>query len=224
MSDSSLSIFRFVQEQKFLQSDTRSPNNSSTGDNDDSGTIRNRVNQLTLIRSGQGNERLPGTVLQARARLLERLHGISLAESRQSIWAFNMSHNDSNGENDFGITDSREWEIETLQEWIESDVRFTDTAVDANQPVSLHDICKQKPPGLSLKTIYSLPQENFEDGQENESVLRASLECAICLERFQAGDRLLRLPCCHRFHPSCLEPWLQNFGDCPYCRASVKIC
>lgn len=75
-------IFLLVQGHELLQSDFDSSNNSRTSINSNGGTVRSRISQLTLIRNRQGNERLPGTVLQARARLIERLHGISLAQSR----------------------------------------------------------------------------------------------------------------------------------------------
>ncbi|KAK4265304.1 hypothetical protein QN277_026372 [Acacia crassicarpa] len=48
-------------------------------------------------------------------------------------------------------------------------------------------------------------------------------DCAVCLESFKVGDTLIRLPCTHKFHCSCLEPWLQNNSYCPCCRASIII-
>lgn len=46
-------------------------------------------------------------------------------------------------------------------------------------------------------------------------------DCAVCLELFKVGETLMRLPCSHKFHSSCLEPWLQNNTYCPCCRMSI---
>ncbi|XP_028754001.1 probable E3 ubiquitin-protein ligase RHY1A isoform X2 [Neltuma alba] len=46
-------------------------------------------------------------------------------------------------------------------------------------------------------------------------------ECAVCLESFKNGDTLINLPCAHRFHSRCLEPWLQNNSHCPCCRTTI---
>ncbi|XP_028760749.1 probable E3 ubiquitin-protein ligase RHY1A [Neltuma alba] len=48
-------------------------------------------------------------------------------------------------------------------------------------------------------------------------------DCAVCLESFKVGDTLIHLPCAHRFHCNCLEPWLQNNSYCPCCRTSIII-
>jgi hypothetical protein len=46
--------------------------------------------------------------------------------------------------------------------------------------------------------------------------------CAICLEDFEEGDQLRRLPCQHhQFHAACLEHWLAKAGRCPLCVADI---
>ncbi|XP_020108588.1 probable E3 ubiquitin-protein ligase RHY1A isoform X1 [Ananas comosus] len=46
-------------------------------------------------------------------------------------------------------------------------------------------------------------------------------ECAVCLEDFRRGDILVHLPCAHRFHCSCVVPWLETTPHCPICRTSI---
>lgn len=47
-------------------------------------------------------------------------------------------------------------------------------------------------------------------------------ECAICLSKFRADDRLRLLPiCCHAFHVDCVDAWLQSNQTCPLCRSAV---
>jgi hypothetical protein len=45
--------------------------------------------------------------------------------------------------------------------------------------------------------------------------------CAVCQEPFRSADEVLKLPCRHCYHASCLAAWLQRQASCPLCRASV---
>ncbi|KEH38087.1 putative transcription factor C2H2 family [Medicago truncatula] len=46
-------------------------------------------------------------------------------------------------------------------------------------------------------------------------------DCAVCLESFKIGDKLIPLPCAHKFHSTCLKPWLENNSHCPCCRTTI---
>ena len=47
--------------------------------------------------------------------------------------------------------------------------------------------------------------------------------CSICTEDFEAGQDQRVLPCDHRFHPDCIDPWLLNVsGTCPLCRIDLR--
>lgn len=42
------------------------------------------------------------------------------------------------------------------------------------------------------------------------------LGCSICTDDFEKGQDLRVLPCNHKFHPECVDPWLLNVsGTCP---------
>ena len=59
------------------------------------------------------------------------------------------------------------------------------------------------------------------------------MECAICLTalhsdpppsavEFEAVSyRVMRTPCKHRYHSSCLVEWMRIKQDCPQCRAHL---
>jgi len=56
----------------------------------------------------------------------------------------------------------------------------------------------------------------------------AEAECCICLDYYHSGDAVVKLPCGHVFHHSCLERWLlqaQAFRDraCPLCKADPLV-
>ncbi|EXJ92192.1 hypothetical protein A1O3_00742 [Capronia epimyces CBS 606.96] len=49
------------------------------------------------------------------------------------------------------------------------------------------------------------------------------LGCSICTEDFKKGEEVRVLPCNHKFHPDCVDPWLLNVsGTCPLCRIELK--
>nr|POF18543.1 receptor likey region, transmembrane domain- and ring domain-containing protein 3 [Quercus suber] len=55
-----------------------------------------------------------------------------------------------------------------------------------------------------------------EHSHENEG-------CSICTEDFELGQDQRVLPCNHRFHPACIDPWLLNVsGTCPLCRIDLR--
>jgi hypothetical protein len=50
-----------------------------------------------------------------------------------------------------------------------------------------------------------------------------NLGCSICTEDFEKGQDLRVLPCNHKFHPECVDPWLLNVsGTCPLCRVDLR--
>ncbi|KAI0479273.1 hypothetical protein GGR56DRAFT_371196 [Xylariaceae sp. FL0804] len=47
--------------------------------------------------------------------------------------------------------------------------------------------------------------------------------CSICTEDFARGEDVRVLPCNHKFHPNCVDPWLINVsGTCPMCRLDLR--
>eukprot|EP00917_Polyrhabdina_sp_WS-2016_P027998 GHVP01059740.1.p1 GENE.GHVP01059740.1~~GHVP01059740.1.p1 ORF type:complete len:297 (-),score=38.40 GHVP01059740.1:154-1044(-) len=50
-----------------------------------------------------------------------------------------------------------------------------------------------------------------------------AISCSICMADYDAGDKLVILPCTgrHKFHEACVDQWLQRSRLCPNCRSSV---
>ena len=53
-------------------------------------------------------------------------------------------------------------------------------------------------------------------GPDASSSAENDLGCSICTEDFLVGEDVRLLPCSHKFHPQCVDPWLINVsGTCP---------
>ncbi len=65
----------------------------------------------------------------------------------------------------------------------------------------------------------AIPREGIaahESDVRPEHVGDEHLGCSICTEDFNVGEDVRVLPCDHKFHPVCVDPWLMNVsGTCP---------
>lgn len=71
--------------------------------------------------------------------------------------------------------------------------------------------------------IAGSPNE-LEGLMETSAVGGSKLCCAICIDEFEVGNRVRKLPCLHQFHDSCVDPWLINHNRlCPICKRDVLL-
>ncbi|XP_050885910.1 uncharacterized protein LOC127091337 isoform X4 [Lathyrus oleraceus] len=68
--------------------------------------------------------------------------------------------------------------------------------------------------GASTNLINSLPQSTVQNDNFTEN-------CAICIETPVKGDIIRHLPCLHKFHKDCIDPWLGRKRLCPVCKSSI---
>ncbi|KAI1781123.1 hypothetical protein F4818DRAFT_398035 [Hypoxylon cercidicola] len=76
-------------------------------------------------------------------------------------------------------------------------------------------------------TATELPTASSSASDENrgndEETEQEHLGCSICTEDFTVGQDVRVLPCDHKFHPQCIDPWLVNVsGTCPLCRLDLR--
>jgi hypothetical protein len=58
--------------------------------------------------------------------------------------------------------------------------------------------------------------ESVNASASTPSVREPDLGCSICTEDFVTGEDVRVLPCQHKYHPACVDPWLLNVsGTCP---------
>ena len=54
------------------------------------------------------------------------------------------------------------------------------------------------------------------DASDPMSAADNGLACSVCTDDFVKGQDIRVLPCKHKFHPECIDPWLLNVsGTCP---------
>lgn len=59
--------------------------------------------------------------------------------------------------------------------------------------------------------------------KDGKRISEEHLGCSICTEDFLVGEDVRVLPCDHKFHPPCIDPWLINVsGTCPLCRLDLR--
>ncbi|KAL2607541.1 hypothetical protein R1flu_026114 [Riccia fluitans] len=191
---------------------------------------------------------LRGAALEARNRLDERLRSTARASTNRYPETVRSQHNStaapfsrdlsiySDDEDDSIWSDDEGWET-SLQEWLAA----WGPSVQGSWPhwphwplvegpsssasrwtASRNSRSAFKPKaseGLSEAAIKALPLEVV--GQNGNTGKLEQEDCPVCLEGVLQGQRVITLPCQHRFHPECLTPWLSNHGQCPYCRAEI---
>ncbi|KAF5188097.1 E3 ubiquitin-protein ligase ring1-like [Thalictrum thalictroides] len=69
----------------------------------------------------------------------------------------------------------------------------------------------------SKSSIDELEKVIFDDEQSTTT------NCSICLEEFEVGSKLTRMPCLHTFHGKCISLWLEKSHSCPICRFKMPV-
>mmetsp|Transcript_29039 Transcript_29039/g.74632 ORF Transcript_29039/g.74632 Transcript_29039/m.74632 type:complete len:151 (+) Transcript_29039:27-479(+) len=52
--------------------------------------------------------------------------------------------------------------------------------------------------------------------------LSDEMSCSVCMAPYLDGETLRTLPCCHRFHRCCVDPWLARSNTCPICQTDAQ--
>ncbi|KAM6549862.1 hypothetical protein CsatB_021538 [Cannabis sativa] len=75
---------------------------------------------------------------------------------------------------------------------------------------------------MSKDDLEKLPSFHYKTTSEDDDDVDDDVECSVCLESFQIGDKCRLLPTCnHSFHAECVDTWLLRTPFCPICRTGA---
>lgn len=86
-----------------------------------------------------------------------------------------------------------------------------DTANPASDPTAVPTTDESNTEGIAPAQSAAVAGTGADKTSQDDSLV-----CSICTEDFEKGQDLRVLPCDHKFHPECVDPWLLNVsGTCP---------
>ena len=97
----------------------------------------------------------------------------------------------------------------------------TETAADAEEPreqaaTSQSDAAEGAGPDVVITEAATGSEKPRDGAEENTYNTDNGLACSVCTDDFAKGQDVRVLPCKHKFHPECIDPWLLNVsGTCP---------
>ncbi|KAL9274120.1 putative E3 ubiquitin-protein ligase RHY1A [Drosera capensis] len=176
------------------------------------------INTGIIRNNNSESNRLPRAVMLARERVLQRL-GVPVSGIRQS----RVEVSTGSPRSEVRLVAAGDWETSISTVSLPGSTSLIESFVEAHSHPLMHE-GEKKPPGLTVNS-FTLLQHEVYSGVEPSNDLPQSTQlndCSICLESFVEGNSLSTLPCNHRFHSSCLYPWVEICGECPYCRAAIN--
>ncbi|KAI1329324.1 hypothetical protein F5Y16DRAFT_106615 [Xylariaceae sp. FL0255] len=88
-----------------------------------------------------------------------------------------------------------------------------------NSTEATNDVTPEQGSQAAKDNVIASAAAKKETGAEESN----DLGCSICTEDFTKGEDVRVLPCNHKFHPACVDPWLVNVsGTCPLCRLDLR--
>ncbi|RYO86544.1 hypothetical protein DL766_003011 [Monosporascus sp. MC13-8B] len=109
-----------------------------------------------------------------------------------------------------------EHELESTSGDRQDDAQARSINYQSNAPSEAHPVTSSR--AETLAPVVSQENRSSAEGDGDEHV-----GCSICTEDFTVGEDVRLLPCDHKFHPQCVDPWLVNVsGTCPLCRLDLR--
>eukprot|EP01025_Chloroclados_australasicus_P016756 TRINITY_DN1852_c0_g1_i1.p1 TRINITY_DN1852_c0_g1~~TRINITY_DN1852_c0_g1_i1.p1 ORF type:complete len:667 (-),score=110.40 TRINITY_DN1852_c0_g1_i1:727-2727(-) len=172
----------------------------------------------------QVGERL-SQVMEQINMLRVQMDSDSRSQSRQRLLSMiSRAMEDYGGPPEFGLPvnsgEMREMVRRARQAGISPDLLFSDRDFDSNdyeQLLRLDHFAENSHLGASTEQIDSVQLFNVSKQDLVQSGHLEGERCAICLEDFQVGETLRKMPCAHCFHKGCLDKWLEQKAVCPNC-------
>ena len=91
----------------------------------------------------------------------------------------------------------------------------------SQQGVEAAEASRTEPNGTGLEMVRTEPASEGTKApsgtlETGTPAVDNGLACSVCVDDFVKGQDIRLLPCKHKFHPECIDPWLLNVsGTCP---------
>lgn len=106
-------------------------------------------------------------------------------------------------------------EEDAREERLARELLGMDMDYDFNELGTLSAEAPPRKEGVGELLLSTLPVDTWPRGSEAQ-------ECPLCLSDYEAGERVMRLPCLHQAHEECMVKWLQRSIKCPNCKTDVQ--
>ena len=159
------------------------------------GIARAMLETLPIVKFGDNEEAKPAQPTSSTNHAHERDRDIELGTIDTGNTQSHLPEQSSQG------TEQPHSTLETSNET--SDTQQAEMVRTVSAPASPNNIDAATPS----------PEANAQNG----------LACSVCTDDFVKGQDIRVLPCDHKFHPECIDPWLLNVsGTCPMCRVDLR--
>ncbi|MCJ1439678.1 MAG: hypothetical protein MMC23_000158 [Stictis urceolatum] len=160
------------------------------------------------IRAHRHPERYRGRTLMGRPVQGSRARGLAAA-MLDTLPIVKFGERAENKPNDVELQNQTSQTQEAARETPEAETRPETRSTNAGEATGVTG-------GTGTSPIHS-PSTSPETSAE------AGLACSVCTDDFVKGQDTRVLPCNHKFHPECIDPWLLNVsGTCPLCRVDLR--
>ena len=160
------------------------------------------------------------------------MFSISIANDNYDRYSA-LRHRSQLNRNDL-ISDEELWEME-LEAEMRNDLNRASHLFDSFSVNNNNNNRREEPLSIYSQLLLNniLPKEKLKPKLKKEKMTKkfwskndsGKLEaptCCICLAIMKLNEEVTKLKCKHIFHVKCLEKWLENKEECPFCRGKIE--
>ena len=107
-----------------------------------------------------------------------------------------------------------EFALKAVEEQIMNEICPNPDIMSYEQLLELEEEVGNVNKGLSQEKINEIPNKPF-----HKALFEDNCQCIICMENFSENELVKQLLCGHIFHGDCIDHWLTQQKNCPFCKA-----
>ena len=107
-----------------------------------------------------------------------------------------------------------EFALRAVEQQIMNEICPNPDSMSYEQLLQLEEEVGNVNKGLTKDKINKIPLKPF-----HKALFDDNNNCIICMEGFSEGELVKQLMCGHIFHGDCIDHWLSQQKNCPFCKA-----